>query len=487
MRSPLELVQEALERLEASFIPYRSLWWRFWTPPMGKEDRYQEGYFDGWGEPEEHMRWLDIRRAINNRPLRLIYKSLPYIDVRPTVPPSDADDKVSRAVFASSTTEALYHHGKALYPRETIQDLENQLKAYEKGRKPVPKILERCEAPQTAFVHYRDFDGVIQHQGTWKPGAVLHGSGSVTVFGRPQVEFRTIQELVIPDPDSYEVYAPDQWEASIAFNSLYVSTRLSKESMLEIYDVEDDQLQTAEILQNLDLHRSTLDSSQEWKAVRTAVSSSRTLRSIDKIVFLSSVGYSDDCDYCKRALFLLGVATRLRDLVLASRDGTEGKTCGAIPIYMPSFGTDRIWNRMENPVLLQSGVIPVDSHGGLLLKIDDRTAVISFRHWNPVKQIVADIARPAIMICKPMVEGIGDFMVRVEEREGDRVRLPLIRARGIDNSIICRDPDSPRVREMLRNYDALKLPQLPGDTAPVEMMTCYLRKPQTPLKPDYYT
>ncbi len=185
MRSPLDYAQRALEYLETSFIPYRSLWWNFWTPPMGAADRYQDGYFAGYGEPEDGMPWIDIRRAVGNPFMRKIYKTLPYVDVRPVVRPWDVmseDERSLRELFTSGATKAVYSHGKALYPRDTIQSIEDQLSAYEKARRPVPKLLERCEAPQTAFVHYRDFDGVVQHQGTWKPGAVMDMGSSVTVL-----------------------------------------------------------------------------------------------------------------------------------------------------------------------------------------------------------------------------------------------------------------------------------------------------------------
>jgi hypothetical protein len=258
--------------------------------------------------------------------------------------------------------------------------------------------------------------------------------------GRSQIEFRTIQELTQPDPDNRrEVFVTDQWEPSVAYNTLNVCSRIDKGDMVtnSPASVHNTEYSTEEDLaRSLAEERARLDDSAVWAVVADALKGSAGVRDVDKIVFFYSSGMSDGCDYCQRAIFLLAVATRMRDLILVRRreemgdeggqrkKGKRGSSSGVIPIYMPAFDVSRIWNADEYHFLLGAGVIPIESNGELFLKVDANAAVISYRHWNPVKQVVADIARPAVMICKPVWSPKKDFETKQEQRNGVPFVLP---------------------------------------------------------------
>lgn len=568
MKSPAEYAARALGALERQFIPWHTIWWNAFTPPIPRGDRYQNGYFDGYdlgdsdSDSDEPIPRLDIRRTIRNPFFRKIYKGLPYVDVVPVQRPEHTKE---REDLVLEITRAMYDQGKALYTRENIQWIEDQLDANDaklrrKGR-PVGRLLSRCEAPQTAWVKYRDFDGVVQHQGTWMTNSLeptIGDDGSGPVYGRSQIEFRTIQELTMPDPDNaHEVFANDQWQPSVAYNAMYVQYRYA--NMPNMYGSPEDQVTGEELIARLDEYREKIKKSDEWKAMQKVAEldhpENENLRSIDKIVYFYSTGLSDDCDFCQRATFLLALATCIRELVIVSRQefhkqnppraspspcrsracssqsqpstghqslpssspkSTKSpatssapktqnpQTNGAIPIYMPAHDISRRWNHHELTLLRHAGVIPVSSNGKLFLEVDARSAVISYRNWNPVKQIVADLARPAMMICKaPTPNPRGDFAWRTEERlDGEVVRVPVIRAKKFDNSIVARDPDSPRVREMLdtggessgegeegtkrakdkkmmRKGNYLRVgnvPELPRDVADPETLVWYVRR-----------
>jgi hypothetical protein len=128
---------------------------------------------------------------------------------------------------------------------------------------------------------------------------------------------------------------------------------------------------------------------------------------------------------------MLAVVTHLHDLV-----GRQ------IPIYMPAYDRFRKWNDDEKQLLHDNSVILVEANGELFLKINENAAAVSYRNWNPVKQVVADIAKPAVLICTPVSEDADqDFAYTIEERDGQAVNVPKVRARNVQfgSSLRMRD------------------------------------------------
>jgi hypothetical protein len=183
-------------------------------------------------------------------------------------------------------------------------------------------------------------------------------------------------------------------------------------------------------------------------------------------------------------MFLFAVAVCLRDLV-RELNGESGR---GIPIYMPAFDTLRRWNEAESEFLEENGVEFIESNGELFLKVDEWAVVVSYRNWNPVKQVVADIAKPAAMICRPVSDDPEqDFGWKEEELEdGSTLTVPTVRSRLLDPTTIVVDPDSPRVRRLVKDYDKFELPELPGTTADKETLNLYLRKPDASTKVEYW-
>lgn len=500
MKSPLDLAARCLRDMEYRWIPYSSLWWRYWTPHIGRGERYQEGYFDGYGDgdgdgeddgSDGEMSPLDIRRMLALPFVRRLYKKLPYIDVVPVRRPwEDMSDeqRQQREDFVIESTMAAYDAGKALYPRATIRQIEDQLDAAERRAaarsrrgKTRRRLLARCEAPQTTWVRFTDLDGVVQHVAAWVPSAsMLLSDGEVFRPCRTQVEFRSIQELTMPDPDNEaEQFAPDSWSLFIAYNPVTLVRRPHPDNMLTADGGE--RMTAGQMRDRLAENRRLVAESAEWKAVVDSLAGAprQSLASLDKIVFFYSSGLSDDCEFCKRAMLVFALATRLRDLVPQP----------IVPIYMPAYDIMRKWSDAERDFLHQNGVVLVEANGELFLKVDERTAVVSFRNWNPVKQVVADLAKPAVLICTPVSEDAEqDFVYRVEERDGLQVRVPNVRAKDLSAVGILSDPDSPRVRRLVRDYDRFEMPRLPSsvkDTADKGWMSLYLRRDGVSTKVEY--
>jgi hypothetical protein len=114
--------------------------------------------------------------------------------------------------------------------------------------------------------------------------------------------------------------------------------------------------------------------------------------------------------------------------------------------------------------------------------------VLSYRNFNPVKQVVADLARPAALICRSVSEDPEqDFSWKEQENDdGETLRVPTVRSRFLEPGSIVVDPDSPRVRQLVKGYDAHELPEMPGDKVDKEALSLYVRKEGVPTAVDYY-
>ncbi|KAL2145896.1 hypothetical protein VTI28DRAFT_5978 [Corynascus sepedonium] len=379
------------------------------------------------------------------------------------------------------------------------------------------KLFSHCQAPQTAFLSFPALDGVTTHVSTWAPGAEISlvdysdsdssssssddDDASLEIGyrpGRSQIEFRTIQELTQPDPgpdpnanddvEGMEPFLPDGWNPAVAYQPIVVRARPvapSEVALVHMTSLEEN----CALEQRLMEYKEAVEGSAEWRIIVERISGNRGKgqpvwgpggNEVDKVVFFYGNGMSFNSDYCRRAMFLFAVAVRLRELAMnLTKLGEEGEAkARTMPIYMPAFEATRRWSKAEREFLERHGVEFIESNGELFLKVDERTIVLSYRNWNPVKQVVADIAEPAALICRSISEDPEeDFAWREEVRgDGETVRVPVVRSRLVDPSSIMVDPDSPRVRKLVSSYDKFDLPELPGETAEEEVLSLYVRK-----------
>ncbi|KAK3936239.1 hypothetical protein QBC46DRAFT_395560 [Diplogelasinospora grovesii] len=469
---------------EREWTPFQSNWWRYWTPDMGPGDRYPSGRFEGYyREPYDGLSSLiHTARLVRTPVIRQIYKTMPYVHVRPVVRGWDTMTSVEhgqRIRFVwDSTMHMYFHEDKPLYSRETIRHVEDQLDLVEQKQRRVSKLFAHCKAPRSRWINYKDYDDVVHWQ---RLGPHSYNNG------RPQIEFRTIQELVQPDHHNLVQFLPDQWEKSIAYQPLWVVGCPARREMRTLFGEDDEQLSVNEMQERLSGHQDRISGTAEWEAIRTAAAATtarNTIGIVDKIVFFCDVGFSEDESCCRQTMFLLQLADLLCTLVRDCRDDERDQQrhhVTDIPIYVPAFrvpwpwNAGRKWSDAETQILQQLRVVQVESLGKLFLLVDENTAVISYGHHSPVKQVIADLARPAIMICKPVI-GSYDFMYQTTREGGQHYRLPVIQHRSVNSRYytdlyspqarllkanLGRDPDSPRVRRMLGCCDQYDLPKLP--------------------------
>ncbi|KXH69499.1 hypothetical protein CSAL01_01521 [Colletotrichum salicis] len=121
-------------------------------------------------------------------------------------------------------------------------------------------------------------------------------------------------------------------------------------------------------------------------------------------------------------------------------------------------------------ILRGMGIIVVDGHKGFL-EVDDRTLVLSIKPAVPVKQIITELARPAVIIWDAMD---GDER---DPDEGNPDKWQLLTRNGSQywQSPYGVDPDSSRTRNMLR-YEYASGP-FPGDVLNFGPLDIHIRQP----------
>ncbi|KAL2270680.1 hypothetical protein VTJ83DRAFT_51 [Remersonia thermophila] len=524
MNNLLELASRVLGRLDDRQASYSGLWWRLWTPKMAPGDRYQDGFFHTHSlidldddESVSDLPLTDIRRLLANPTFLSIYSKLPYILLKPVQRPytfMDTDQRRLREQCVADCTLEAYRAGKAFYPRWVIESIEAQIDAAEKRiarRKKAPgstrtrrtrrlrlrhTLLWRCKAPNSMFVAIPSLDGVTTHVRCIAPGANLD-EWEAFIAGRPEYEFRSLQELVQPDPLLEQItwkdvqFLPDSWIPSIAYQPIHIVGKTTVDSFFSsgfeslasgvpILDLE-------EMRQSFEDIKRRVGSSDEWQAFVGLLDlneghGGEVLSHVNKVVFFYSGGLCETVArfHQNRAMALLAVAACLRELVQA----LGGQPSKQLPIFMPASDSwlRTAWNEDEKELLREIGVTLVDSTGRLYLLVDENTLVVSYRYWNPVKQVVADLAKPAAIICRTISEKDEDLEwvdEAVQLSSGQTmVKIPKIRSRHVEGNSMQVDPDSPRVRKMVQDYDRFDIPELPREPEEEEEpMSLYVRKP----------
>jgi SRR1 len=147
---------------------------------------------------------------------------------------------------------------------------------------------------------------------------------------------------------------------------------------------------------------------KEWEAsgpckqLRSIFTSTKTPIEISKIVGLAcgSMAYSDQERSTSRSAFQHALILTLRD-VLGKKEGH--------PDRILCYAQDPDYNKIDESVLGASRITLLENPKAFL-EIDDFSVVISCAPNVPVRQIVSELARPAVMIWDRIYEDEPEFL-----------------------------------------------------------------------------
>lgn len=132
--------------------------------------------------------------------------------------------------------------------------------------------------------------------------------------------------------------------------------------------------------------RESWETSQMIKDLESTLESIPKTLDIDKVLGFSCSSMSIDRNFSRSEF--------QHALVLTVRDWLKVRNkSGRIPCY----AQDPVYTSIDKSILEESSVMVLDDPQGLL-EIDDSSVVFSCSSNIPIKEIVADIARPAILI-----------------------------------------------------------------------------------------
>lgn len=138
------------------------------------------------------------------------------------------------------------------------------------------------------------------------------------------------------------------------------------------------------------------------KQLRASLQTAAWIPPVTKIIAFACGSVSHKTHDCSRSLKQHAFALTIRDVLESRRRSSGGAGGGEIRLCVQ----DPVYNEVDRAVLLEHGITVLDDPEGFL-EVDDDSAVLSFSPNVPVKQIVADIARPAMIAWEAMVRQDG--------------------------------------------------------------------------------
>ncbi|KAL2861871.1 hypothetical protein BJX68DRAFT_13382 [Aspergillus pseudodeflectus] len=248
-------------------------------------------------------------------------------------------------------------------------------------------------------------------------------------------KIKTGEVFADPDDDSEWIGYPILYYVSIqhlldqewGWNSPYSNLRVVHR--LERRDKPAEELDQRRKHESLQRAIDTWRDSQSWKHLKSTLSGV-SIAPIKKLVAfaLSSMRAFSDVPHDNRSLFQHALLMTLRDLLLENTaQGDDGIKC---------YAQDPAYSEHDIAVLQSCGVTVVPDPEGFL-EVDEETVVISISPNVPVKQVVSEIARPALII------------------------WDSIRGNGLEETP-STDPDSPRLQKWIaEHYETLEFPHEP--------------------------
>jgi hypothetical protein len=130
------------------------------------------------------------------------------------------------------------------------------------------------------------------------------------------------------------------------------------------------------------------EDSEDCKRLRSLFATTPAPR-VNKVVAFACSTMADDKETRLRVIHQHALILTLRDVFSRQRGEEEPE--------IKCFAQDPVYTETDEEVLRQAGITVLGDPRGFI-EVDDETAVVSFNPNIPVRQIIADIARPAVML-----------------------------------------------------------------------------------------
>lgn len=146
-----------------------------------------------------------------------------------------------------------------------------------------------------------------------------------------------------------------------------------------------------DITRFFELHREAWEATEYCSEIRTILSDTVKLSRITKVIAFACGGmaFNDQEPWVVRSAYQHALLLTIKDVVDKTR---ESEAC-----KVECYVQDPVYCDCDREVLAQYGIQTLESPQGFL-EVDDFTAVLSFGPDVPIRQIIADIAHPAMMI-----------------------------------------------------------------------------------------
>ncbi|KAK4099262.1 hypothetical protein N658DRAFT_430361 [Parathielavia hyrcaniae] len=325
------------------------------------------------------------------------------------------DEKREELAAAHQLIQAKYDAGVPFFTKVLFRDLVRQL---ESNGNPDQKVS------------VAGLDGLAVQfpveTGQEYPGYSSNNDDRVCIITKPRLLYRTIQELLaVRDPNLYSVcraYLP----VEVAHSTQVRDTQTNE--LVYPWPATD----YATVRSRFEQAKRSLETSHNFAQLKAALTSVVLSpgNGVDKVVALacSTMTWADH-DGAMPSMAQHILALTVRD-VLARRYAAGPQRKGVPEIQC--YAQDPMYMPIDEQVLDEAGFIVLDDPRAFL-EVDESSVVIAIAPDIPIRQIVADIARPAIMIWEK-------FDVT------DTYRT---------------DPVSPRVKQMMEEYIELPFPSEP--------------------------
>ncbi|OTB09201.1 hypothetical protein M426DRAFT_260487 [Hypoxylon sp. CI-4A] len=296
--------------------------------------------------------------------------------------------------------EAMYNKGIPFYTKDYLKDILNQVKAHKVGRKDDKIYLTNLKGEQVETI-------MDPNQTTiWKDDRCYHGE-HLDRDSSPYLYYRSIQMML--DPQDMEPF--DLQKAYLPIAVLYPAARQDTHFY---YAVRPSPHLTVEKLgELLQTKQQEWETSAQHRRLNQVLTNHRhLLASAKKIVAFAcgplAKGRGVWNTSGRQHALLLSLQRMLAALSSSPPSPAENKpetetgtksssSSTTTPEKIRCFAQDPAYHAIDAEVLKGRGVECLEDPEAFL-ELDDETVVLSFAPNVPVRQIVADLARPVVII-----------------------------------------------------------------------------------------